>query len=802
VKFIASQATSIYKYKNLRLKLLNCNANIYYNKQCLAHGVTPAYAKIHVPITSPASTITQRKVTNTRIKDEIRYLYRKKEHLNRDLYKAHLQASNEWGTTWTLIQNSINESTHIHMDSKYKTIEHKLNRLTKQDTKGLNCKHTFFPRVVNKTNIQFTPNEELLLQKGLKYNIHSKPKNWVNTLAIEAEAAITLLPTQHQEPIRYMAAQNLKHLYTEHEKRQTHNRHQQQHELKVIKGINKKLTENRAMVTKSDKGNSLIILYLHEYNTKVQDFIANNNFTIEPTDPTKKYQTEIRKNINQCKLIVPENHKWKYINLNPSPPILKGLPKVHKTNIPIRPIVNWKNAPAYHLAKLVTDVITREIPLPNTFNIMNTIHLMTDLNEIPFTQHLHLASLDIKDMYTNIPTSTLPRILNLICKQTLAPKKFQQQLVTLLRTILKQNYFQYNDCIYKQKSGLAMGAPSSSILSELYLQYTEHTTIYDILMKHNILGYFRYVDDILIVYDTTTTDILKVLDDFNDNAHPLCFTLEREKNNQIDFLDITIKKENQSLQYEIYRKPTNTDIIIPSDSNHPSEHKLSAIRFLHNRNNSYPTSTRSKQKEQQIIQHILHTNNYNPHTTPKLTEHTTDIQQNTTKKWAKFTYIGKETRFITKLFKKTDIRITYTTKDNLRHLLNSQPNNKRDIYNKSGVYKLTCSICNKQYIGQTGRSFHIRYKEHAREYNYATNKSNYAKHLLDTQHPLKPIDECMSALHTTKKGSMLNTIERFYIHQATQNNSQLNDKNTVTPNPIFDTILQYSKGELQHFRTQ
>ena len=74
-----------------------------------------------------------------------------------------------------------------------------------------------------------------------------------------------------------------------------------------------------------------------------------------------------------------------------------------------------------------------------------------------------------------------------------------------------------------------MGAPSSSILSELYLQYTEHITIYDILMKHNILGYFRYVDDILIVYDTTKTDILKVLDDFNDNAHPLCFTLEREK---------------------------------------------------------------------------------------------------------------------------------------------------------------------------------------------------------------------------------------------------------------------------------
>ena len=80
------------------------------------------------------------------------------------------------------------------MDDKYQTIRQKLEQLTKQDKKDTNPEHTFFPRVTNKTNIQFTPIEEHLLQKGLKYNIHPKPKNWINTLAIEAETAITLLP--------------------------------------------------------------------------------------------------------------------------------------------------------------------------------------------------------------------------------------------------------------------------------------------------------------------------------------------------------------------------------------------------------------------------------------------------------------------------------------------------------------------------------------------------------------------------------------------------------------------------------
>ena len=91
VKVIASQARFIYQYKNLRLKLMNCNANIYFNKQCLVHKVTPTYAKIRVPYTSPASIVTQRKASTIRIKDEIRFLYQKKEHLNRDLYDAHLQ---------------------------------------------------------------------------------------------------------------------------------------------------------------------------------------------------------------------------------------------------------------------------------------------------------------------------------------------------------------------------------------------------------------------------------------------------------------------------------------------------------------------------------------------------------------------------------------------------------------------------------------------------------------------------------------------------------------------------------------
>jgi len=33
----------------------------------------------------------------------------------------------------------------------------------------------------------------------------------------------------------------------------------------------------------------------------------------------------------------------------------------------------------------------------------------------------------------------------------------------------------------------------------------------------------------------------------------------------------------------------------------------------------------------------------------------------------------------------------------------------------------------------------------------------------------------------------MDTIEKFYIYKATRDNNQINDKNTVKPNVVFDT---------------
>jgi len=247
-----------------------------------------------------------------------------------------------------------------------------------------------------------------------------------------------------------------------------------------------------------------------------------------------------------------------------------------------------------------------------------------------------------------------------------------------------------------------MGAPSSSILSEVYLQYIEHKAIYDVLLRIQILGYFRYVDDILIVYSHDKTNIKEVLKNFNGIIPTMQFTIEEESNNQLNFLDFTIKKGNNRISFDIYRKPTTTDIIIPQESCHPMEHKLSAIRYLQNRNETYPTDPDCKLRERSIINHILRNNNYDSTITHTRNNEPKTSRSKTQKtKWAKFTYMGRKTRYITKLFKPFDIGISFSTRNNINTLLKESIDNLDNKYNKNGVYQLTCTECKKKYTGQT-----------------------------------------------------------------------------------------------------
>jgi hypothetical protein len=90
------------------------------------------------------------------------------------------------------------------------------------------------------------------------------------------------------------------------------------------------------MITRVDKGNSIVIPPIKQCDSKIQDFIQANDFHTSATNPTKSFQTQIRKTINNSKILIPQESRWKYINLNPSAPTIKGLIKTDRLIRPHR----------------------------------------------------------------------------------------------------------------------------------------------------------------------------------------------------------------------------------------------------------------------------------------------------------------------------------------------------------------------------------------------------------------------------------------------------------------------------------
>jgi len=125
LKIVNASRGIIHQYENVKRKLFNCNANIYFNRQCHRKGLIPNFSKIKIPISSPATKSTQRKTQNLRIKDEVKYLYMKKQQLNHRLYYLHLSLANTWDNTWQYIQDTIEEKLKKQIRTKYERLDKK-----------------------------------------------------------------------------------------------------------------------------------------------------------------------------------------------------------------------------------------------------------------------------------------------------------------------------------------------------------------------------------------------------------------------------------------------------------------------------------------------------------------------------------------------------------------------------------------------------------------------------------------------------------------------------------------------------
>jgi hypothetical protein len=75
----------------------------------------------------------------------------------------------------------------------------------------------------------------------------------------------------------------------------------------------------------------------------------------------------------------------------------------HKENEPVRSIVNNIQAPSYKIAKYLNKSLNNLVYLPYTYTTKNSQEIAQEVNEIQINEHNKIITLDIKDLYVNLP---------------------------------------------------------------------------------------------------------------------------------------------------------------------------------------------------------------------------------------------------------------------------------------------------------------------------------------------------------------------------------------------------------------
>jgi hypothetical protein len=320
------------------------------------------------------------------------------------------------------------------------------------------------------------------------------------------------------------------------------------------------------------------------------------------------------------------------------------------------------------------------------------------------------------------------------------------------------------------------------------------------------LLYKRYVDDTIVFYRGNTRQ-LEIMNKYLNQISPnLQFTLEAEKDNKINFLDLTLTKDGKNIKFSVYRKPTATDHTIHKTSYHPNAHKMAAYNSMVHRLLSIPMDPQDYETEVNIIKYIAVANGYES----KMIDEIICRKKNKNKnkpsnsnqnqpQFVSVEYGQSLHNTLNKELNKQNVKLSCRTTNNLSKHLNTS---HKKINNDSGIYRLNCSNCPKFYIGQTGRSFKKRFSEHLPKKSLKIQRSKFAEHLINCNHSVNSMEENLKILHKCKKSHFMNTMEELHIYSAfkTQQNNVLNEKLKYSCNVLFNSIEEIQRKSRHKIR--
>ena len=555
--------------------------------------------------------------------------------------------------------------------------------------------------------------------------------------------------------------------------------------------VSLKRNEN-IVVAPADKGCAVVVMDKHDYEVKVLEHLSDENtYKKENQNPSKSLRNKINSTLKQLyDQSILNKFQYELVFAKTSVvPLFYALIKTHKPGNPIRPIVSFIESPSYNLAKFISNLL---MPFTNNspHKLKNSMDLKEKLQNTVVPPGYRLISFDVKSLFTCIPQDFSIQCIQEFLQSN--PNIFQKtkmniaEICKLVKLCFEAAVFSFNRIYYKQIKGTPMGSPVSVVLAEIVMQKIEQLIMP--LIADSILFWYRYVNDVVAcIKDNQSNVILRTINSINDHIQ---FTAEEESNSCLNYLDLQIfKKEDGSLRFNIFRKPTHTDKYLDFNSDHPLVHKHSVIRALVHRAEKL-CDDEFKKQEMSHISKILQINGYPMNEINRISKKVTDkrptmnnANSNVSTDKPSFTsvpYISGISERISRIFKKYDVNIahlpTRKLKNELCHL-----KDKRKVGEKAGVvYKLDCKDCDARYVGETGRQVQDRMIEHQRDIAIRKKVSKVYEHVSSTGHNFD-FDQ-VSILDSSNHKKIRLHLESIHSHlQPNSINRSLNLDNTYKP---------------------
>ena len=244
---------------------------------------------------------------------------------------------------------------------------------------------------------------------------------------------------------------------------------------------------------------------------------------------------------------------------------------------PFRPIVSGSGSLTENISKYV-DFHAKPLVSDLPSFIEDTPDLLRALEELktePIPDSAIPVTIDVVGLYSNIPQEeALQRMEEALetrpeCQKQKVPTKF---LITLLHLVLSLNIFTFNENLYKQLWGVAMGTRCAPTVANIFMGHIEKK-ILDLSTHSSLIykGFWkRFIDDIILVW-TGTEEELQEFIQFINSLHPtIKFTANYNfQTRSAPFLDTNITITGGTISTDLYRKPTHSPQYLLPSSTHP-----------------------------------------------------------------------------------------------------------------------------------------------------------------------------------------------------------------------------------------